>query len=102
MLTPEGRTKAKVRKYLRELGAYVYSPVPTGYGASTLDDLVCLNGQFVAIEYKRRGKKPTPRQWEIMKQVEEAHGVALWGDDADQLIAEIDTLWEIGVTQNDL
>ena len=96
MRTPEGRTKAKVRQYLRQRGAYIYSPVPTGYGATTLDDLVCLDGVFVAIEYKRAGKKPTPRQREIMRAIEEAHGVVVWGDDPAEIINEIEQLWATG------
>ncbi len=96
MLTAEGRTKAKVRKYLRDRGAYVYSPVPMGYGATTLDDLVCLDGVFIALEYKRAGKKPTPRQREIMRAIEDAHGVVIWGDDPLKIISELEHLWATG------
>jgi hypothetical protein len=94
VLTPEGKVKAIVRPYLRRiLGAYVYSTVPTGYGPSTLDDLVCLDGRFVAIEYKAPGRIPTDRQNEIMKQVRAAKGIVAWGDDAEEIVRKI--TWEI-------
>lgn len=76
----------------------MYSPVPTGYGATTLDDLVCLDGVFVGVEYKRVGKKPTPRQREIMRAIEDAHGVVIWGDDPVKIISELEHLWATGNT----
>ena len=62
MLTPESRIKKKVRAKIRAMGGYVFSPVQMGLGMTTLDDLCCIGGKFVAIEYKREGKLPTPRQ----------------------------------------
>lgn len=63
-MTPEGRVKAKVNKYLTSIKEYVYweMPVPTGYGKSGLDYTICLAGRFVAIETKAPGEWLTPRQ----------------------------------------
>lgn len=61
-MTPEGRVKKACRVFLRDKGCYIFSPVQTGYGAPTLDDLVCWRGRFLAIEYKALGKAMTPRQ----------------------------------------
>jgi hypothetical protein len=61
-MTPEGLTKVKLKKYLRDRGAYFFMPVQTGYGAPTLDFLVCLRGSFIGYETKARGKDLTPRQ----------------------------------------
>jgi hypothetical protein len=85
MITPEGREKKKVRAYLRSIGGYGYYPIPMGMGVSTLDDLWCLGGKFVAIEYKREGAVPTPRQQAIMKEIHRAGGIAIWGDSADMI-----------------
>lgn len=76
--TPEGKVKKMVRDVLREFDEqktvryndhdYVvgtlkqFWPVPSGYGASDLDVIVCYYGQYISIEVKAPGKKPKPRQ----------------------------------------
>ena len=91
MKTPEGYTKDTVRKYLKAVGAYRFSPVQMGLGATTLDDLVCLGGRFVGVEYKREGGIPTPRQRLTITEIRRAGGVAIWGDNADKIIEELKT-----------
>lgn len=77
-VTPEGKIKKIVKKLLTEFDepyAVTYNgttyqvstlkqywPVPSGFGASDLDCIVCYGGQYIAIETKAPGKKPTPRQ----------------------------------------
>ena len=89
MKTPEGFVKDKVRKYLKSIGAYRFSPVQMGIGSPTLDDLCCIGGRFVAIEYKREGKLPTPRQNLTMGDVRRAGGIAIWGDSAEHIIEQL-------------
>ncbi len=76
--TPEGKVKAMVKKVLDDFGediAVTYNghvffvktlkqfwPVPSGYGASDLDIIVCYYGEYIAIEVKAPGKQPKPRQ----------------------------------------
>jgi len=73
--TPEGKVKAKVNRLLDKYkGMYRHMPVPYGYGASTLDYLICFRGQFIAIETKAPGKKPTDRQKMIIAQIRAAGG----------------------------
>lgn len=78
--TPENKVKKMVRAVLAEFSSPIsvkhqYSdvtfqvtmlkqfwPVPSGYGASDLDCIVCYYGVYIAIETKAPGKKPTPRQ----------------------------------------
>lgn len=91
MQTPEAAIKKKVRNYLSTIGAYRFSPVQMGIGSPTLDDLVCLSGTFLGIEYKADSKAPTPRQLLTMSQIRNAGGVAIWGDDADKIIDQIKT-----------
>lgn len=67
--TPEGRVKNKIKKVLDKYNTrlYVYMPVPSGYGAPSLD-FVCSvavgngAGLTFAIEAKRPGQVPSPRQ----------------------------------------
>jgi len=72
--TPEGKIKDKVKAVLKKHGAYYFMPVQTGYGASTLDFLVCHKGNFIAIETKAPGKKLTARQEVIVNDIAAAKG----------------------------
>jgi hypothetical protein len=82
-MTPEGKVKASVNKVLSKYKKqYTHMPVPYGYGQSTLDYLICVNGYFLAIETKAPGKKPTNRQNLIAEKIESAGGVVLVIDDA--------------------
>jgi len=71
---PEYKTKAKLKDYLRQHGAYWFMPVQTGYGATSLDFLCCCVGEFVAYECKARGKNLTPRQRLVARQIIAAGG----------------------------
>ena len=87
--TPEGKVKKMVNAVLDEFedrltggGLYRYWPVPSGFGASSLDCLICYRGMFIAIETKAPGKKPTPRQELCIAQIKEGGGVVLVIDGA--------------------
>jgi len=49
-------------------------PVQTGYGATSLDFLACVLGEFVGYECKARGKELTPRQEFVARQIRAAGG----------------------------
>jgi hypothetical protein len=74
--TPEGKVKAKVNAALKALrhDCYRFMPVQSGYGAQTLDYLLCIKGNFVAIETKAPGKKLTPLQEGTKAAIEQAGG----------------------------
>lgn len=75
MTTPEGIVKAKLRELLaRYVGLYVYRPVPTGFGKTTLDVIGCYRGFFFIVETKALGKKPTQRQYLELVGAERAMG----------------------------
>lgn len=80
MKTPEGYVKDEIRKWLREQGAYVFSPVQMGMGARTLDLLVCWKGKFVGVEVKRSGGKVTKLQAQVVCDIQDAGGMAFWVD----------------------
>jgi hypothetical protein len=74
-MTPEGKVKAAVNRLLdRYKSIYRFMPVPGGFGASSLDYLLCVNGRFLAIETKAPGKKPTDRQKLAIGQIRRAGG----------------------------
>ena len=93
MATPESRVKAKVKKLLKEHGAYQFWPVQTGYGAKTLDCLACHRGYFVAIETKAPGKKPTDLQWVTVEQIQMSGGIAMVVD-GDGALSRLDEILE--------
>lgn len=80
MRTPEGVVKDRIRQHLRQMGAYCFSPVQMGLGVSTVDLLCCVHGKFLAVEVKREGKKPTPRQYAVLEEIEKAGGISFWCD----------------------
>ena len=82
-MTPEGKVKAAVNKVISKYKKiYRFMPVPYGYGKSSLDYLLCVNGRFVAIETKAPGKAPTKRQNTIAEEIEAAGGTVFIIDDA--------------------
>ena len=89
MMTEEGAIKKKVRANIRASGGYVFSPVQMGMGSPTLDDLCCIGGKFIAIEYKAEGKVPTPRQLLTMKENRKAGGSAIWGDSIERVMEKL-------------
>ncbi len=92
MKTPEAWEKAAVDKYLKGIGAYVAKPATFGYGGSgNADRLACFAGRFIAIEVKREGKVPTPIQYRRLKEVHDAGGIAIWGDNAETIIEQLKT-----------
>lgn len=89
MKTPERRVKDEVRQVLTDLGAYFFMPVQTGYGASTLDFLCCVNGRFIGIETKAGKAQASRRQELVIEQINKAGGLAFvaWsGDDVRRML----------------
>jgi hypothetical protein len=84
--TPESAVKAKVVAQLKELGAYYFYPVTSGYGSSGVFDLVvCYRGWFVGIECKADMKKrgPTKLQSVNARQAKTSGGMVLLLDNSN-------------------
>jgi len=82
MLTPERRVKDKVKKVLKELGAYYAMPATGGYGSSGVPDfLVCFRGRFIGIECKANGGKPTALQEKNLDDIRKNNGIAFVVDE---------------------
>ena len=89
--TPEGKVKDMIRKVLKEFDEdrierynnfdyhvgtlKQFWPVPSGYGASDIDCIVCYYGQYISIEAKAPRKKPKPRQEETLAETIGAGGL---------------------------
>lgn len=76
--TPESKVKEKIKKILKEHGAWYAMPMGTGYGNSGVPDfLVCLNGEFLAIEAKAGKGVPTALQEKNLRDIGKAGGRTL-------------------------
>lgn len=80
-VTPEGKVKYKLVKFLNSLEPrpYMFFPVPGGYGRSGIPDIVgCWKGRMFAIECKAPGKagNTTALQRRELQRINEAGGVA--------------------------
>lgn len=83
--TPEGLVKDDIKYFLDAIEAHYFMPVQKGYGDRAVDFLVCWRGLYIAIEAKAFGEKPTAKQIDYMKRVEDAGGVGMAIDDLEQL-----------------
>lgn len=87
-MTPEGRVKHAVKKWLKARGIWFYMPVQNGMGRVGIPDFICCAaGRFVAIETKAPGKRHllTPNQHSEITGIHRANGTAVVVDDAGQL-----------------
>jgi Holliday junction resolvase len=76
--TPEAAVKKRVVAQLKELGAYYFYPVTSGYGSSGVPDIVgCYNGVFFGIECKAGKNKPTELQKKHLGEIAKNGGLAL-------------------------
>jgi Holliday junction resolvase len=77
-MTPEVKVKRKVVALLKEMGAYNFFPVMSGYGRSGIPDIVgCYKGHFFAVECKAGDNKTTALQELELQKIRDAGGIAL-------------------------
>jgi len=77
-MTPEAKVKKVVVKQLRNLGAYYFYPVTSGYGRSGVPDIVgCYKGRFFGIECKAGKNVPTDLQRINLEDIDKQGGIAL-------------------------
>ena len=64
MITPEGKTKARLDRLLKKYGndLHAFKPVQNGMGSPALDYIVCYKGRYASIETKAGAAKMAPRQ----------------------------------------
>ena len=88
MLTPEGRVKEAVRKFLKAKGVWYYQPMQNGMGMVGIPDFICCwRGQFIAIETKAPGKASalTANQVRVLGEIQKHDGWATVVDDVAQV-----------------
>lgn len=83
-MTPEGKVKDAVKKFLREQGAYYFMPVQNGMGAPGLDFHCCYRGRAFFIETKAPGAKLTERQQLTRGSMELAGGMVFVIDGVEE------------------
>lgn len=87
-MTPEGKVKADVKKYLKAIGCWFFLPVSNGMGQVGIPDFICCyRGQFVSIETKAPGKinNTTANQDRVIAEIKTAGGVAIVVDNVEQV-----------------
>ena len=87
-MTPEGKVKHAVKKFLVENGVWYFMPVSNGMGQVGIPDFVCCHrGYFYAVECKAPGKRgnTTPNQERVIAMLRDHGGRCLVVDDATQL-----------------
>ena len=88
-MTPEGKVKRQVTALLKQYSdLYYFMPVPSGFGESSLDYLICYRGRWISVETKRPGGKPTERQERIAASMRRAGG-AVFVIDGPAGVAEL-------------
>lgn len=94
-MTPEAKTKQRVRKILDDAGAYHFNPFGGGYGRAGIPDIVaCVNGFFLAIECKAGKGKTTALQDRELEHIRKACGVTMVVYDNDEdMVRLANTLW---------
>jgi Holliday junction resolvase len=78
MTTPEKKVKDKVKKMLKDVGAYSFMPATAGFGKSGVPDIVaCIQGKFIGIECKAGKGKPTALQEKNLMDITNCGGYAV-------------------------
>jgi len=77
-MTPEVKVKQRVTALLKQVGAYYFYPVTSGFGSSGVPDIVaCYRGRFIGIECKAGKNKPTKLQQKNLNDIATAGGVTM-------------------------
>ncbi len=92
--------KAQVVKMLKELDAYYFYPVASGYMRTGVPDIVaCYKGRFLGIECKANGNRTTEIQDRNLVAIKKNGGIAVVIDEnnLDQLREMLHgSSWELG------
>jgi hypothetical protein len=92
-MTPEGRIKAGVKKYLDSLGAWYFLPVSNGMGQHGVPDVIaCVDGFFLGVECKAPGKRGNTSALQNLQisRIQAVGGAVVVVDDVAQLKAYVE------------
>jgi Holliday junction resolvase len=74
-MQPEARLAHKIRLQLTSLGAFVFKVHGSGMMKAGLPDLiVCHHGEYIGVEVKMPGNKPSKVQEHVHRQIKAAGG----------------------------
>lgn len=94
-MTPEAKTKKRVKKILEDAGAYYFMPPANGYGRAGIPDIIaCYHGRFIAIECKSDVGVPTELQKRELDRISAAGGYAMVVHDRESEYRALETLLE--------
>jgi hypothetical protein len=94
-MTPEGKVKNEVKKWLKLHKIWFYCPVQNGMGVVGIPDFICcMGGRFLAIETKAPGKlnNTTPNQDRQLANIRFSGGLAVVVDGTEYLDKMLETL----------
>lgn len=78
----------KIMKWAKDKGIYCVKNHGSGFSkVGTPDLFLCLYGNFVAIECKKKGEEPTAAQLLTIQEIKNSQGFADWFDDAKDAIS---------------
>jgi Holliday junction resolvase len=78
-VTPEGRSKAAIKRWLDRHDIWYFMPAANGFGKVGIPDIICIvAGRFVGIEVKAPGKENnlTENQKTRIEEIQRAGGIA--------------------------
>lgn len=87
-MTPEGKVKAAVKKFLKVHGVWYFMPIGGPFTTHGIPDFICCwNGRFFAIETKAPGRREqtTPNQDRRIAEIHQAGGAVVVIDDVSQI-----------------
>lgn len=82
--------KKQVTLKLKEMGAYYFFPVASGFMSSGVPDIVaCYKSKFIGIECKANGNKPTALQVKNLVEIEKSGGKSIIIDETNVELLEL-------------
>jgi len=89
----EAKVQTEIINWLVFLGAWVVKTIATTKNG-TPDVLACLDGQFIGIEVKKPGGKPSPLQRVQLRKIREAGGVGFTAESLNEAKDQLNYLME--------
>ena len=89
----EAKIQTEIINWLVFNGAWMVKTITTTKNG-TPDILACMDGQFIGIEVKKPGGKPSPLQRVQLRKIREAHGAAFPADNLNEVKDQLNYLME--------
>ncbi len=89
----EAKVQTSIINWLIYLGAWVVKTIATSKNG-TPDVLACLDGQFIGVEVKKPGGKPSPLQRVQLRKIREAGGVGFTAESLNEVKDQLNYLME--------